>query len=75
MPAVVNEQGTVIEDEAFRISNVYNSEDMNNQMTVLDSPIYDLPSSGGPGTFFFTIIGSALMAAIILLELMDRRKV
>ena len=75
VPAVVNEQGTVIEDEAFRISNVYNSEDMNNQMTVLDSPLYDLPSSGGPGTFFFTIIGSALMAAIILLELMDRRKV
>ena len=73
-PAFVDENGSVVESEAFRVSNEYNSETMNNDLTVLDSPVYDLPSAGGPGTFLFTIIGTAVMAAIILLYLPDRRK-
>ena len=74
-PAFVDENGSVVESEAFRVPNVvYTSETMNNDLTVLDSPVYDLPSAGGPGTFLFTIIGTAVMAAIILLYLPDRRK-
>lgn len=74
VPAFVEENGSVVESEAFRVSNVYTRETMNNDLTVLDSPVYDLPSAGGPGTFLFTIIGTAVMAAIILLYLPDRRK-
>ena len=67
--------GQAVAAEAYRLSQTYDSTLMQNSLTVLNSPLYDLPSSGGLGTIPFTILGSALMAGIVLLEIMGRRKI
>ena len=43
-----------------------------NDMIVTNSPYYDLPSAGGPGSYIFTIIGVAICAITVLMKYRER---
>ena len=51
----------------------YGASDMNVVLSVLNSPVYDVPETGGRGTYLFFISGAVLISAAALLWIRKRR--
>lgn len=72
LPFTITSRGVVIGANASdRIELV---EAGGHQVRIKDSPIFELPSTGGPGNYIFTIVGVAISAIVILNVLKDRRR-
>ena len=76
---LTDENGKVLENEDGTPSNNGPSEmwtlDEDGQvLTIKNTEIYSLPSSGGPGIYGFTISGVAFITAALLLFINNKRK-
>lgn len=76
---LTDENGRVLENEDGTPSNKGPSEmwtlDEDGQvLTIKNTEIYSLPSSGGPGIYGFTISGVAFITAALLLFINNKRK-
>ena len=76
---LTDENGEVLKNEDDTPSNKGPSEmwtlDDNGQvLTIKNTEIYSLPSSGGPGIYGFTISGVAFITAALLLFINNKRK-
>ena len=72
------EEGTVtlVDDSGTTINNpsMWNLDNSKKILTIKNTEIYELPSSGGPGTYGFTISGVAILATALLLFINNKRR-
>lgn len=71
---VVAENGvTIREPDPHNMVQVENKDGVY-QIKVKNNKLYELPSTGGPGTYVFTISGVAMLMTALLLFITNRRK-
>ena len=67
---------TLVDDSGTTIDNpsMWNLDKNKKILTIKNTEIYELPSSGGPGTYGFTISGVAILATALLLFINNKRR-
>lgn len=67
---------TLVDDSGTTIDNpsMWNLDNNKKILTIKNTEIYELPSSGGPGTYGFTISGVAILATALLLFINNKRR-
>lgn len=67
---------TLVDDSGATIDSpsMWNLDNSKKILTIKNTEIYELPSSGGPGTYGFTISGVAILATALLLFINNKRR-
>lgn len=67
---------TLVDDLGATIDSpsMWNLDNSKKILTIKNTEIYELPSSGGPGTYGFTISGVAILATALLLFINNKRR-
>ena len=65
-----NQDGSV----PVEIHEMWNLDSNGTVLTVKNNILYDLPSAGGPGIYWYTLSGTLLMAGAVLIVYREKRK-
>jgi LPXTG-motif cell wall-anchored protein len=70
----INSENKVVYLDGIRIAKELENGTYNYEITIFNNLIYELPSSGGSGTYLFTISGVAILMTVFLIVMQDRKR-